>query len=124
MIINSLFFPLSTASAEEFHFRILHRIPDVNIAPLVLEATEIAPLSLTSVPLLGSRKILEVRALLTIDRADLCGLSAVNSSVAAPLGNEPHYLIRLAQPCDRQWKVKRGSGKPGESITRLHEACM
>jgi len=71
------FSPFEHPQCEDFHFRILHRIPGVNIAPLVLEATEIERLSPTPAPLLGSRKILEVRALLTIDRADLCGLSTV-----------------------------------------------
>ena len=50
------FFLLSTPSAKDFHFRILHRIPGVNIAPLVLEAIEVAPLSPTPAPRLGSRK--------------------------------------------------------------------
>ena len=46
--------------ARAFHFRILYRTPGVNIAPLVPEAIEIAPLSSTPAPLLGSGEILEL----------------------------------------------------------------
>ena len=51
---------LSTPRARASHFRILYRTPGVNIAPLVLEAIEIAPLSPTPAPLLGSGEILEL----------------------------------------------------------------
>ena len=44
------------------HFRILYRTPGVDIAPLMLEAIEIAPLSPTPAPSLGSRGTLELRA--------------------------------------------------------------
>jgi len=73
MIIDTCF-PFEHPQCEDFHFWILHRTPGVNIAPLVLEARDRTPITHTT-PLLGSRKILEFRALLTIDRADPCGLS-------------------------------------------------
>lgn len=59
----------------------------------MLEATEIAPLSPIPAPLLGSRKTFEIRALLTIGRANLCGLRAASSRVEAPKGREMVWTL-------------------------------
>ena len=51
---------LSTPYVRIFQFRILHRTTRAYIAPLVLEAIDITPLSPTPAPLLCSGEILEL----------------------------------------------------------------
>lgn len=55
MIINSRFF-LWAPQCEDFHFWILHHIPGVNIAALVLEAMKIAPYHSNQPHFLGPEK--------------------------------------------------------------------
>ena len=68
------FFPLSTP-VRGLPFLDIASHPWCQHCSLGARSYEDRTLSLKPAPLLGSREILEVRALLTIDRADLCGLS-------------------------------------------------